>query len=224
MPENHNMFSIRILTLLCLVLLFSVTLCHSTVTNTSSYAMVRTSTDTTSIMPITKGELTNKGIALLNLGKYNESIPYFDKALAIDPNEVNALTQKGVALVFLKRANQSIPYFDKALAINPKDVSTLTNKGLALGRLGKYNESISYFDKALAINPKFGVAMKEKEDVVAAASAAAAANATALSRGQSAAPTNQPGFIPESTFGYYFNNSQLAKNTTAKPTNAHKLH
>jgi tetratricopeptide (TPR) repeat protein len=122
--------------------------------------------------------LTNKGIALLNSGKVNESMTYFDKALAIDPNDVNTLTQKGIALIFLNKPNQSISYLDKALALNPNDVNTLTQKGLALSRLAQYNESIVYFDRALSIDPKYGVAIKEKADTVGVA--AAAANATAL--------------------------------------------
>jgi tetratricopeptide (TPR) repeat protein len=39
--------------------------------------------------------LNNKGMSLYNLGKFNESITYFDKALAIDPKNVAALDNKG---------------------------------------------------------------------------------------------------------------------------------
>jgi tetratricopeptide (TPR) repeat protein len=122
--------------------------------------------------------LTNKGIALLNSGKVNESIAYFDRALSIDPNDVNTLTQKGLALVFLNKPNESITYFDRALSIDPNDVNTLTQKGLALTRLAQYNESITYFDRALSIDPKYGVAIKEKASAIGAA--ASAANATSL--------------------------------------------
>ncbi len=62
--------------------------------------------------------LANKGIALLSLGKSNESIAYFDKALTINPNDVMALNSKGLALYRLGEYNGSISYFDKALAIN----------------------------------------------------------------------------------------------------------
>jgi tetratricopeptide (TPR) repeat protein len=42
--------------------------------------------------------LNNKGLALHDLGKYNESIGYYDKVLAIDPNYVKVLFNKGLAL------------------------------------------------------------------------------------------------------------------------------
>jgi tetratricopeptide (TPR) repeat protein/TM2 domain-containing membrane protein YozV len=43
----------------------------------------------------------DKGVALAKLGKYNESILFFDKALAINPNDVYALNNKNSALVSL---------------------------------------------------------------------------------------------------------------------------
>src|SRR5215469_1943952 len=79
------------------------------------------------------------GIALLNSGKYNQSLAYFDKALAINPKDFFALYNKGSALLNLGKYNQSLAYFDKALAINPKDFFALYNKGSALLNLGKYN-------------------------------------------------------------------------------------
>jgi tetratricopeptide (TPR) repeat protein len=46
--------------------------------------------------------LNNKGTSLYNLGRFNESIVYFDKALAIDPNNVAALDNKGLALLSVR--------------------------------------------------------------------------------------------------------------------------
>ncbi len=41
--------------------------------------------------PISKYMLYGKGYALINLAKYEEAIEYLDKALAIDPNYIDAL-------------------------------------------------------------------------------------------------------------------------------------
>ena len=59
------------------------------------------------------------GMAYLDVGNYTEAIPYFDKALAINPNYTLALNNKGVALYGLGIYNESIAYFDKALSVNP---------------------------------------------------------------------------------------------------------
>jgi tetratricopeptide (TPR) repeat protein len=59
--------------------------------------------------------------ALNNLDNYTQAIQYFDKALAIDPNDEAALNDRGWALNGLGNYTGAITYLDKALAINPND-------------------------------------------------------------------------------------------------------
>ncbi|MGH9912627.1 MAG: tetratricopeptide repeat protein, partial [Nitrososphaeraceae archaeon] len=97
--------------------------------------------------------LNSKGIALNSLGKYNESIVYFDKGLAIDPKNVLALNEKGNAFGGLGNYKQAIANYDKALAVDPKNATVLDNKGVAFYHLGNYTGAITYYDRALAIDP-----------------------------------------------------------------------
>ncbi|HHT9133341.1 MAG TPA: tetratricopeptide repeat protein [Candidatus Avalokitesvara rifleensis] len=99
-------------------------------------------------------ELLNKGIEQDKLRNDEEAIEYYDKALAIDPNNVLALTNKGVALSELGRHEEAISCYDKALMIDPNNVLALTNKGAALSRLGRYEEAIECYYKTLEIEPK----------------------------------------------------------------------
>ncbi len=78
----------------------------------------------------------NKGLDLYHLGNYTGAIEYYDKALAMNPNDLDALTSKGTALDVLGNHTGAIEYYDKALAIDPKDVYVLTDKGVALDALG----------------------------------------------------------------------------------------
>jgi tetratricopeptide (TPR) repeat protein len=94
--------------------------------------------------------LVNKGIALGNLGNDTGALQYFDKALAIQPNNFTALYNKGLALDNLGNYTGALQYFDKDLAIQPNNVKALYNKGLALGYLGNHTEAIKYYDKALS--------------------------------------------------------------------------
>ena len=77
----------------------------------------------------------NKGIALRELGLYNESIVFIDKVLAINPNNVGALSLKGLALYNLGQYQEAIGYFDKVLAIEPNNDLALTNKQKASDNL-----------------------------------------------------------------------------------------
>ena len=106
--------------------------------------------------------LTGKGDALYYQEKYDQAIQYYDKALAIDPNDTYALSSKGYALDGLGKYEEAIQYYDKALAIDPNDSNALNGKGYALDGLGNYTESIQYYDKALAIDPNDANALNGK--------------------------------------------------------------
>ncbi len=75
---------------------------------------------------------------------------YYDKSLAIDPNERSALNGKGDA--FYRQGNYTIAiqYYDKVLAIYPNDTDALNGIGNALSSQGNYTQAIQSFDKASA--------------------------------------------------------------------------
>jgi tetratricopeptide (TPR) repeat protein len=93
-----------------------------------------------------------KGTALGNLGKYEQAIECFDKAIKINPNEPKIWYTKGIALGNLGKYEQAIECFDKG-HVEPNDQDININKGTALHYLGKYEQAIECFDKAIKINP-----------------------------------------------------------------------
>ena len=97
--------------------------------------------------------LSNIGDKLQDQGNYMLSIDVYNKALRIDPDDVNALEGIGLSLNQLGNYTQAIPYFDKALKLDPNHIWSLTNKGWALNELGNYTQAIPYFDKALKLDP-----------------------------------------------------------------------
>jgi tetratricopeptide (TPR) repeat protein len=78
--------------------------------------------------------LYNTGLALDKSGSYTGAILYFDKALAIQPNNTYLLDLRGIALNNLGNYTGAIQYFDKALAT--KDETALYNKGNSFHHLG----------------------------------------------------------------------------------------
>ena len=106
--------------------------------------------------------LNNQGMALFSQGEYEAAIPYFDKALAINPDDAIALNNKGAALLNLHKYEEAIPYLDKALEITPDFALASRNKGMALIRLNRYEEAIPYFDKALELVPDDAFALNNE--------------------------------------------------------------
>lgn len=101
----------------------------------------------------TSTDWTQEGANLANLGKYNESISAYDRAIQLKPGNIAAWNGKGLALFYLGKYNESLGEYDKAIQLNPKNAAAWNGKGLALFYLGKYNESIKAFDQAIKLNP-----------------------------------------------------------------------
>jgi tetratricopeptide (TPR) repeat protein len=103
------------------------------------------------------------GVFYYSIKDYARSIEYYDKALAVDAENLSALNNKGTSLNYLGRYTEAIKYLDKVLAINPKHDNALNNKGSSLNNLGRYKEAIEWLDKALAIDPKHDGTLRIKE-------------------------------------------------------------
>ena len=67
----------------------------------------------------------NKGNTLEKLGRYDEAIECYNKAILLDPNNAGIWYSKGLTLTKLKRYEESIEYFDKAIELDPKYISLI---------------------------------------------------------------------------------------------------
>ena len=97
--------------------------------------------------------LWDLGNALVNLGRYEEAIASYDKALEIKPDQDEGWYNRGIALVILGRSEEAIASYDKALEIKPDKDEAWYNRGNALDNLGRSEEAIASWDKALEIKP-----------------------------------------------------------------------
>jgi tetratricopeptide (TPR) repeat protein len=73
--------------------------------------------------------------------RYNESLAFFNAALAIDRNFSEAWIAKGVALHNMKRYDEAIKNYDMALEINPDDAGAWSVKAITLRDWGKPTEA-----------------------------------------------------------------------------------
>ncbi len=94
-----------------------------------------------------------KGNSLFNLGRYEEAIESYDRAISFKHDKHEAWYNRGNSLDNLGRYEDAIASYDRVIAINPNNGSTWHNKGGTYFKLGKYPESISCYDQRIALQP-----------------------------------------------------------------------
>jgi Flp pilus assembly protein TadD len=65
--------------------------------------------------------LVEQGNSLLNDGKFEEALGFFEQALLLDQKNPELWNYKGVALRSIGRYDEAIECFNKSLEIDPRD-------------------------------------------------------------------------------------------------------
>ncbi len=103
----------------------------------TSIAIAFKSDEITTTSPEAK-DLFFKGLTYsTQYARYNDSLEFFDKALALDQNFTAAWVAKGVALHNMKRYDEAINCYDEAFEINPEDAGIWSVKCITLRDSGK---------------------------------------------------------------------------------------
>lgn len=99
-------------------------------------------------------ELTNKGVSLGTLGRYDEERACYERSLQNKPDYVPAWFNLAAVSGASGHPNEAIDYADVALHLNPSSVPALLNKGLALYALKRADKAIACFDLAVHLQPR----------------------------------------------------------------------
>ncbi|AKB43939.1 tetratricopeptide repeat protein [Methanosarcina vacuolata] len=103
-----------------------------------------------------------KGLAFYKLGRYEEAIIAYEKALEIDHKHIDSWNNKGIALYCLGRYEEALQAYDQSLKIDSKSICAWNNKGITLYDLGRYEEAIIAYDHSLEIDSKSTYAWSNK--------------------------------------------------------------
>ena len=105
-------------------------------------------TATVFAQPKTADENYKEGMLLVSQEKLKEALPFFNKAITLNPKHVNAFTQAG--LVFVRLQNQTDALTCLKTAIKLKKNNTIAYNGLGLlykNVIGKADSALFYFKK-----------------------------------------------------------------------------
>ncbi len=98
------------------------------------------------------------GAANKGLGKLEEAIQAYNKALAINPDCAEAYSNMGNALKEQGKLEEAIQAYNKALSVKPDYAEAYSNMGNGLKDQGKLDEAIEAYKKALSIKPYYAEA------------------------------------------------------------------
>lgn len=86
-------------------------------------------------------------------GKYDRAIPYYERALALDPANPDTRTDYATALHGAGRDLESLRELERVLAANPKFPEALFNEGIVANAIGRRTQAIGAFRAFLKVAP-----------------------------------------------------------------------
>ena len=92
------------------------------------------------------------------LGKLDEAVAQFERALSLKPNLAEAHSNLGAALREQGKVSEAIAQFERALSLKPDLAEAYSNLGTALQSVGKLDEAVAQFERALQLKPELAEA------------------------------------------------------------------
>ena len=102
------------------------------------------------------------------LGRYDQAIRHYDRAIEIAPDYFEAFNNRGNALNDHKRPEDAVASFDRAIALKPDYAEAWMNRGIALRRLKRLEEALASADKAIALDPACAEAYNNRGNILGA--------------------------------------------------------
>lgn len=105
---------------------------------------------------------TNKGIALMELGKIEDAKYNFNLAMKISKKEASWLA-KSTILKLSGENEKALQCYDNVLKFNPNNINALYYKGILLEQFGKFSDALRCITRTLEINADHKQAIQAKK-------------------------------------------------------------
>jgi tetratricopeptide (TPR) repeat protein len=99
-------------------------------------------------------EWNTKGETDHVMGRYEEAVAAYDKAVSLDPSFGKAWRNRGLSLSLLNRTTEAEESYEKALKIDPKDMEALYYQALSRSHAGNDQSALDSLNRTIAVSPK----------------------------------------------------------------------
>ncbi len=110
----------------------------------------------------------NHGLALKHLGRLDEALASYDRAIGLEPDYVEAHNDRGIVLEALRRPADALASFERALALRPDYIDALYNRANALKDLGQLEAAVTSYDRVLALKADHPQALNNRGNALLA--------------------------------------------------------
>ena len=107
-----------------------------------------------------------RGNLMVDRNKKEAAYADFDKAIVLNPENVEALVNRGTLLFEDGKIKEAKSDFSKALSINPVQKEALNNMGMVILREGDPLKALEYFDKVLIRIPNEAFTLNNKGEAL----------------------------------------------------------
>ncbi len=97
-----------------------------------------------------------------SLGRPEGALANYDRALALQPDFIQALNNRGAVLKAMRRHDEALESYDRALALRPDHIEVLNNRAGVLQSLGRHREALEGYDCVLALRPDHPQALNNR--------------------------------------------------------------
>ena len=96
-----------------------------------------------------------RGVGLTMLGRGEEALACFDRAIQLEPGEPKGYDHKAVTLARLGRLDDAVRTLDEGLRHRPGSGTLLARRGVFLTMLERMDEAMRSFDEAIRADPQY---------------------------------------------------------------------
>ena len=119
-------------------------------------------------IPPHAGLQQNLGNALFALGRVDEAVVRYRRALAIEPGDVDTMNDLGLALGQVDKPDEASVLFRSVLHTDPNNAVANNALGRTLANRGNAEQAVAYFRAAIASKPDFAEAYVNLADALQA--------------------------------------------------------
>jgi tetratricopeptide (TPR) repeat protein len=106
--------------------------------------------------------LSNTGVVLARMLRFDEALPWFERAIAQSPDFADAILNRGNIRAFHGAYGDALADYRHAESLFPDSHMPPYNIAFALNALGRVEQSLAYYDRALTLKPDFAKAHHDK--------------------------------------------------------------